>query len=274
MVALIVFEITIKDITIEKCKFAFNFLIIFPTTTEDCTLAEKVVALSMLFSLEELSYVLVLVRILEIAHTVRELISVLAGIYAAILVNHTAFTLLNALKVFSNVDEMIEFIFLITISMFHTFFPLTFVIFFWRVKNPNTMLYIILPRTGIKCGCILVIISTSAIFFGLFKKSIIDFPCRKDINTLSIKKIIFPTTKIHISIWIQEDSLPMFNTLQFIIDISSLFTDHLSNVFSLIWKIHFYIIIQSPYSFNVFLFSLLINDKNRLLTHLSWFMIK
>lgn len=84
LVAFVVFKIAIKYIAIEECQFTLDFLVLLPTTTKYSSFAEKVVAFSVFFALEKLSDIFVLIGILEISNTMRQMILILSSIHTSI----------------------------------------------------------------------------------------------------------------------------------------------------------------------------------------------
>lgn len=146
LMTLIVEEYSTEDVSVKKSELAFYLLIVFPSTAEDSSFAEEVVAFAMLFSLEELSNILVLVGVLEISNSMRKFSIKLTRIDTSIGIDHTSFSLFDAFSKLSNVNIVLAIIFFISIPMFQSFFPLSLIVFVLLAENSSPVLQVVLPR--------------------------------------------------------------------------------------------------------------------------------
>lgn len=174
LISLVLIETAIKNITIKKSQFSLYLGIFFPQTTKNSSLTKKVVALPMFFTLNELSYVFIFIRILEIPDSMRQLISKLSCIDASIRIYHASFSLYDSLYVLSNVNNFVYFVLEVSVTVFHTVFPLPFVVLLRRVQDSAFVFQIIQPRSCIKTCDIFVVVRPSSVFKRALQKSIID----------------------------------------------------------------------------------------------------
>ena len=143
MVALVVLEGAVKNISVEQSELSFNFLVVFPLATKYCPLCKEVVALAMLFALDKLSDILVLIGILKIADPMRHLPMKFPGIHTAIRINYSPLSFLNPINKLPHIHKPHDLILVVAVAMLDTVVPLPLIVLLGGVEDPCAVLEVV-----------------------------------------------------------------------------------------------------------------------------------
>lgn len=145
LVSLIVPKSAIKNISVEQSQLTLGLLIILPLSTKYRALSKEVIALTMLFTLAELSNILIFIGILEISNPIRQLLMKLTRVYTPIRIHHTALPLLDSVHELSHVHKFALLVLVIPASGLDPVDPLSLVKLFGSVQNPSPVFQIVHP---------------------------------------------------------------------------------------------------------------------------------
>jgi hypothetical protein len=139
IVAEVVLEQTLKDISIEEHQSAFDFEVIFPATFEASIFAELVDAPAVLLSVEKLALVLVLVDILEESLSVGEVAFELTLVYTAVSEVQLAFSFPATSHKLPDIGFLREFIFVVAVAVPFALLPASLIDLFLAAVDSLTV---------------------------------------------------------------------------------------------------------------------------------------
>jgi hypothetical protein len=99
----------------------------------------------MLFTLAELSNILIFVGILKISNPIRQFLVKLSRVYTSIRIHHTTLPLLDSVHELSHVHKLALLVLVIAASGLDPVYPLSLVKLFRSVQNPSPVFQIVYP---------------------------------------------------------------------------------------------------------------------------------
>ncbi len=192
LVAQVVLEGAIEDVTVEEDKLALHLLVIVPSAGEDCALAEVVSPPPLLLPFMEVAHVLVLIHELESALAVGDVVNKLARIGAAVSIDHPSPAVLAVVLEAADVIVLREFIEVVSVALPSSVGPLAFVEFFLAVIDAVAVLEVVLPGAVVVGHAVVVEVDALAFHDAVVDESIVDLSVGEDVDALTVEDVALP----------------------------------------------------------------------------------
>ncbi len=103
------------------------------------------------------------------------------------------------------------------VALFGSVLPLSFVVLLLAAEDSVAMFLVVLPLAIVISSAFIVIVDSVSIFDSFAEESFVDFSALEDIDSLSMKEVVFPASEVDISDGVFEDS---FSVSGFVVSLS------------------------------------------------------